>query len=62
MESLWTHLKNLKTTRDAYLGQQLSMHIKNISIHLVTQSPQGTDKHCCSPGKKVDNIEMTKTH
>jgi hypothetical protein len=38
MESLWRHLKNSKTTRDAYLCLHLSVYIKNSSIHLVTQS------------------------
>jgi hypothetical protein len=40
MESLWRHFKNAKTTRDApFMPVHLSIHIKNISIHLVTQPP-----------------------
>jgi hypothetical protein len=33
------HLKNPKTTRNAYLGLGLSIHIKNSSIHLVSDLP-----------------------
>ncbi len=32
------HLKNSKTTRDAYLGLVQFIHVKNSSIYLVTQS------------------------
>ncbi len=39
MESLWGHFKNSKTTHDAYLCLHLSIHINNISIHLVTPVP-----------------------
>ncbi len=35
---LWRQFKNSKTNLDANLCLHLSMHIKNISIHLVTQS------------------------
>jgi hypothetical protein len=30
--------KKSKTTRNAYLGLEITIHVKNISIHLVTQS------------------------
>jgi hypothetical protein len=32
------HFKNSKIIRDAYLGQDLSLHVNHSSIHLVTQS------------------------
>jgi hypothetical protein len=32
------HFKNSKTIRNAYLGQDLSLHVNHSSIHLVTQS------------------------
>ncbi len=38
MKSLWRHFKNSKTTRNAYLCLDLSIHFKNILIHLITQS------------------------
>jgi hypothetical protein len=38
MESLWRHFKHSKTTRDACLGQDLSIHVNHSAIHLVTQS------------------------
>jgi hypothetical protein len=34
----WSPYKNSKTTREAYLGQDLSIHVNHSSIHLVTQS------------------------
>jgi hypothetical protein len=38
MENVWSPYKNSKTTRDAYLGQDLSTHANHSLIHLVTQS------------------------
>ena len=37
MESLWRHFKTKKTTSNAYICLHLSIRIKNILIHLVTQ-------------------------
>jgi hypothetical protein len=39
LKSLWKHFKNSKTTRDAYLGQDLSIHVNHSSIHLVNPVP-----------------------
>jgi hypothetical protein len=49
MESVWKHFKNSKTIRDTYLCLHLSIHIRNNSIHLVTQS---TVKTIATQGNK----------
>jgi hypothetical protein len=36
VENVWSPYKNSKTTRAAYLGQDLSIHVIHSSIHLVT--------------------------
>jgi hypothetical protein len=38
IENVWHPYKNSKTTREAYLGQDLSIHVNHSSIHLVIQS------------------------
>jgi hypothetical protein len=38
IENIWSPYKNSKTTRDAYLGLDLSIHVNHSAIHLVTQS------------------------
>jgi hypothetical protein len=38
IENVWQPYKNAKTTREAYLGQDLSIHVNHSSIHLVIQS------------------------
>jgi hypothetical protein len=37
-ETDWSPYKKSKTTRDAYLGKDLSIHVNHGPIHLVTQS------------------------
>jgi hypothetical protein len=38
IENIWSTYKNSKNTREAYLGLDLSIHVNQSSIHLVTQS------------------------
>jgi hypothetical protein len=38
IENVWHTYKNSKTTREDFLGQDLSIHVNHSSIHLVIQS------------------------